>query len=207
MQGAELQRWIKGQFDARRTPVHPAAVNTLMAYVGSDLLLLEKEIDKLCAYAGGQQVQQGDVAEMVASAEETRVWDMIDAAAWGRPQEALLQLRRLLADTANPPLRTLGAITNRFRTMIMMKELADQRLPDMAIARQTGLQDWSVRNTRPLVRQFTLDQLRLIYERLLETDITLKRSPLDEKLTLELLVMDIATRTLAPGDTKVELAG
>jgi DNA polymerase III subunit delta len=164
--------------------------------VGPDLLLLEKEIDKLSAYAGGQQVQQQDVAEMVASAEETKVWDMIDAAALGRPKEALGQLRRLLADTANPPLRTLGAITNRFRTMIMIKELADQRLPDVAIARQTGLQDWSVRNTRPLLRQFTLEQLGQVYERLLETDVALKRSPLDDKLTLELLVLDIATRNL-----------
>jgi DNA polymerase III subunit delta len=198
LMGADLMRWIRAQFEARQTPVHQAAVQTLMAYVGSDLLLLEKEIDKLCAYAGGQQVEQNDVAEMVASAEETKVWDMIDAAALGRPKEALTQLRRLLADSANPPLRTLGAITNRFRTMIMMKELADQRLPDMAIARQTGLQDWSIRNTRPLTRQFTLEQLRRVYERLLDTDITLKRSPLDDKLTLELLVLDIATRNLSP---------
>ena len=88
---------------------------------------------------------------------------MIDHAAMGRPREALAQLRRLLADSANPPLRTLGAITNRFRTLIMIKELVDQRLPDMAIARQTGLQDWSVRNTRPLLRQLTLEQLRVAH--------------------------------------------
>ncbi|MBV8087333.1 MAG: DNA polymerase III subunit delta, partial [Chloroflexi bacterium] len=111
LMGSDLARWIRGQFDARDTPVHPAAVQTLMAYVGSDLLLLEKEIDKLSAYAGGEQLTQTDVAEMVASAEETKVWDMIDAAAMGRPKDAVSQLRRLLADTANPPLRTLGAIT------------------------------------------------------------------------------------------------
>jgi DNA polymerase-3 subunit delta len=196
--GAELSRWIRAQFEARQTSVHPAAVNTLMTYVGSDLLLLAQEIQKLCAYAGGQQVQQQDVADMVASAEETKVWDMIDAAALGRPKEAVSQLRRLLADAANPPLRTLGAITNRFRTMLLIKELADQRLSDFTIARQTGLQDWSVRNTRPLVRHFTLEQLRQVYERLLATDIALKRSPLDDKLTLELLVLDIATRNLSP---------
>ena len=181
-----------------------------MAFIGPDLLLLEKEIEKLCAYAGGQQVEQNDVAEMVASAEETKVWDMIDAAAMGRPDQAVAQLRRLLADTANPPLRTLGAITNRFRAMIMIKELAEQRLPDMVISKQTGLQDWSIRNTRPLVRQFTLEQLKQVYERLLATDITLKRSPLDEKLTLELLVLDIATRNLAPREEPAaleELAG
>lgn len=194
--GAELSKWIRSQFEARRTPVHPMALQTLMAYVGSDLLLLEQEIEKLCAYAGGQQVQQQDVAEMVASAEETKVWDMIDSAAAGRPKEAVNQLRRLLADTANPPLRTLGAITNRFRTMLIIKELADQRLSDFAIAKQTGQQDWSVRNTRPLIRHFTLDQLKQVYERLLATDIALKRSPLDDKLTLELLVLDIATRNL-----------
>jgi DNA polymerase III subunit delta len=207
LQGADLSRWIRGQFEARQTPVHPLAVQTLMAYVGPDLLLLEREIDKLCSYAGGDQVQQADVAEMVASAEETKVWDMIDAAALGRPQQALAQLRRLLADTANPPLRTLGAITNRFRAMIMIKELADRRLPDIAIAKQTGLQDWSVRNTRPLVRQFTLGQLEQVHERLLETDIALKRSPLDDKLTLELLVLDIATRNLQTKPNGLESQG
>jgi len=204
--GADLTRWIRGQFEARQTSVHPAAVQTLMAYVGSDLLQLEQEIDKLCAYAGGQQVQQQDVVEMVASAEEAVVWDMIDAAAAGRPKEAVSQLRTLLADSANPPLRTLGAITNRFRTMLLIKELADQRLSDFAIAKQTGLQDWSVRNTRPLVRHFTLEQLKQVYERLLATDIALKRSPLDDKLTLELLVLDIATRNLDRGDPAREEA-
>jgi DNA polymerase-3 subunit delta len=208
LQGVELERWIRAQFEARQTAAHPRAVQTLMAYVGSDLLLLEKEIEKLCAYACGQQVEMADVAEMVASAEETKVWDMIDAAALGKPEQALTQLRRLLSDTANPPLRTLGAITNRFRAMIMIKELADQRLPDVAIAKQTGLQDWSVRNTRPLLRQLTLEQLKLIYERLLDTDIALKRSPLDDKLTLELLVLDIATRRLdrEPARQQVEEA-
>jgi len=196
LEGAQLMRWIEAQFALRETPVHPAAVRTLAEYVGANLLQLAQEMDKLCAYAGGAQVQQADVADMVASAEETKVWDMIDHAAMGRPREALTELRRLLADSANPPLRTLGAITNRFRTMVVIKELADQRQSDFAIARQTGLQDWSVRNTRPLVRHFTAGQLKLVYERLLDTDITLKRSPLDDKLTLELLVLDIATRNL-----------
>ena len=199
LQGAELGRWIRQQFEARETPVHAQAVQTLAAYVGSDLLLLEKEIDKLSAYAAGRQVEHADVAEMVASAEEVKVWDMIDAAALGRPQQAIAQLRVLLADSANPPLRTLGAIANRFRTMIMIKELADQRLSDFAIAKQAGLQDWSVRGARPLVRHFTLDQLKQVFQRLLDTDVALKRSPLDDKLTLELLVLDIATRNLARG--------
>jgi DNA polymerase-3 subunit delta len=127
---------------------------------------------------------------------------MIDAAAAGRPKEALGRLRLLLADSANPPLRTLGAITSRFRTVLLIKELADQRLSDFAIAKQTGQPDWSVRNTRPLARHFTLDQLKLVYERLLATDIALKRSPLDDKLTLELLVLDIATRNL--GDVRTD---
>jgi len=196
LQGPDLAKWIRHQFELRQTPVHPLAIQLLMTYVGADLLQMGNEIDKLSAYAGGQQVQQQDVAEMVASAEETKVWDMIDAAAMGRTQQALSQLRRLLADSANPPLRTLGAITNRFRTMLLMKELADQRLSDMAIAQRLGLPDWSVRNTRGLVRQFTLDQLKQVYERLLDTDVTLKRSPLDDRLTLELLVLDISTRNL-----------
>ncbi|MDE3074978.1 MAG: DNA polymerase III subunit delta [Chloroflexota bacterium] len=194
--GEELARWIRGQFAAREAPVHPVAVQTLMAYVGSDLLLLEKEIEKLAVYAAGRTVQETDVAEMVASAEEAKVWSMIDAAAMGRADAAVLQLRRVLADSANPPLRTLGAIVNRFRAMLLMKELADQRLSDQAIARRTGQADWSIRNTRPLLRRFSLGQLKRVYERLLETDVALKRSPLDEKLTLELLVLDIANRNL-----------
>lgn len=196
LEGSQLTRWIQACFQERQTAVHPAAVQMLAQFVGPNLLQLQSEIDKLCAYAGSDQVTQQDVAEMVAPAEETKVWDMIDAAAIGRPDQALAQLRLLLADSANPPLRTLGAITNRFRTMVMIKELVDQRLPDMAIAKRTGLQDWSIRNTRPLLRHFSMDQLRQVYERLLETDITLKRSPLDERLTLELLVLDVATRNL-----------
>ncbi len=176
-----------------------------MTYVGSDLLLLEKEIEKLSDYAGEHTVQEEDVAEMVASAEETKVWSMIDAAAAGKADSALLQLRRVLADTANPPLRTLGAIANRFRTMLIIKELSDQRLPDMAIAKRTGQADWSIRNTRPLLRHFTLDQLKHVHERLLETDIALKHSPLDEKLTLELLVLDIANRNFE-SPTKARIA-
>ena len=196
--GAQLSQWIRAQFEARQTPVHPHAVQTLMNYVGSDLLLLQQEIDKLCAYASGQQVQQQDVADMVASAEEARVWDMIDDAAAGRAKEAVTRLRQVLADSANPPLRTLGAITSRFRTLLLIKELVDQRQSDFAIAKQTGQQDWSVRNTRPLARHFKLEQLKRIYERLLATDIALKRSPLDDKLTLELLILDIANRNLEP---------
>ncbi|MHB8619921.1 MAG: DNA polymerase III subunit delta [Chloroflexota bacterium] len=196
LQGGELAGWIRDRFSAGETPVTPAAVETLMAFVGPDLLLLEQEIEKLTTYAAGHTVTETDVAEMVASAEETKVWSMIDLAAMGKGPEALTQLRRVLADSANPPLRTLGAIVNRFRTMLLVKALADQWLSDFAIGQKTGQPDWSVRNTRPLVRNFSVDQLTLVYERLLATDTALKLSPLDPKLTLELLVLDIADRRL-----------
>ncbi|MGH2366177.1 MAG: DNA polymerase III subunit delta [Chloroflexota bacterium] len=202
--GEDLLRWIRQQFAERQASVHPLAIQTLAAYVGPDLLLLEREIDKLCAYAAGRAVQEEDVAEMVSSAADTKVWGMIDEAARGNAPAALLQLRQVLADSANPPLRTLGAIANRFRLMLMIKELADQRLSDGAVAQRTGQQDWSIRNTRPLLRHFTLPELKRIHELLLETDIALKHSPMDDKLTLELLVLAIARRDLAPQESLPE---
>lgn len=190
--GAVLSAWIQKHIQAAGGSASPRAVETLGAFVGGNLRQLTQEIDKLVAYAGQRQIQEGDVHLLVADAREAVVWTLTDAIAARQREQAVGIVRRLL-DEGQPPPVLMAIITRQFRDLIQIKDLADeQKLSSDAIAGKLRMHPYRAQRVVATARSFTFERLQAILHQLLDADLAIKTGRLDPGLALELLVLEIA---------------
>jgi DNA polymerase-3 subunit delta len=164
------------------------AVQLLAALVGTDLRLLDQEIEKLLLYAGDRQVTTDDVQALVSRARETSIFDLVDCVGRRQTDRALKLLHGLL-DDGEAPLYLLTMLARQVRILIQVSELELSDMAPEAIAGRLKLHPFVVKKGLDQARNFRLDQLERAHERLVETDWAIKTGELDEVLALDMLVV------------------
>jgi DNA polymerase-3 subunit delta len=189
-----LTAWITKRVHDNNGKISPRAAETLGVFVGSNLRQLAQEIDKLLAYAEGRDIKEGDVHLLVADAREVKIWDLTDAVAGRNRDLAVRALHRMLEEGAQPPM-LMAMLTRQIRSLVQVKELADDGLSSDEIARQLRVHSFVAKKTCDTARGFSYERLDEIYRRLLDTDLAVKTGRLDPSLALDLLVIELtATR-------------
>jgi DNA polymerase-3 subunit delta len=190
--GPALSEWIMKEVRRVGADMSPRAAETLGAFVGGNLRQLAQEIAKLASYAGKRRIEDGDVQLMVADAREIKVWALTDALAARNRDTAIGALHQMLDDGEAPPM-LLAVIARQFRSLVAIKEMADERLSPEAIAGQMKLHPYVVQKSLASARGFSYERLDAIYHRLLETDLAIKTGRLEPDLALDLLVLDLTS--------------
>ena len=155
---------------------------------GNKLRLLDQEIQKLLTYVNwSRAVTPADVQLLVSEAQQGDLFGMIDALAEGKSQKAIVELHRLI-ERGKSPLELLGMIVRQFRLMIQVKELAERGLNSAAITERLALHPFVVEKTGRQAQAFSMEQLELVYHRLLEMDVQIKIGQVEDVTALDLLV-------------------
>ena len=89
------------------------------------------------------------------------------------------------------PMYLLSMINYQLRNLIIIKELAPFYKSPWAISKMTGLHPYVVRKTLNLIDNFTIDQLKKIYQKIFQVDLNIKTSKIESKLALDLLIAEI----------------
>jgi DNA polymerase-3 subunit delta len=187
-----LNRWIEERVKKKGGQISAAVTETLAAFVGNDLRLLDQEIEKLVAYVNGARpISENDVRLLVSYVQEANVFEMVDALGQRDAQRAAKLLHQLL-DEGEHPLRLLGMIVRQFRIMIQVKELSERGMSQQKMAARLKLHPFVVKKAVRQAMNFSMEQLEAIYRRLLETDVAIKTGQMDEVLALDMLVVGLA---------------
>jgi DNA polymerase-3 subunit delta len=188
----ELNRWIETRPKKRGGQISAAATETLAAFVGSDLRLLDQEIEKLVIYVNGERpISEDDIRLLVSYVQEANIFEMVDALGQRNAQRAARLLHQLL-DAGEHPLSLLGMIVRQFRIMIQVKELSEQGLSQQDMATRLKLHPFVVKKTTRQAMNFSMEQLEAIYRKLLETDVSIKTGTMNDVLALDMLVVGLS---------------
>ena len=185
-----LPKWIQERVKTRGGAIEADAVDELAAHVGSDLRLLDNEIEKLLTYRANQPIRGEDVRALVTSASESSIFDLVDAIGCRESGKALRLLHNQLAHNA-APVYLLTMITRQFRMLLQLRDLAARGKTVEQAAAQLKLHPFVAKKTADQSRNFTLWQLEAIYQKLLDADIAIKTGRSEPALALDLLVVDL----------------
>jgi DNA polymerase-3 subunit delta len=188
----DLPGWIRTRVSGKGGKIESAAVEELAAHIGSDLRLLDNEIDKLLAYCGAEPVRIEDVRTLVASVREANIFDLVDAIG-ARQTSTAMRLLHAQLDQNAAPLYLLSMITRQFRMLLQIQDLKTRGLHPAAIREQLKLHPFVVEKTSRQAANFTLPQLEATYRKLLETDLAIKTSRSDPIVALDMLVVDLTS--------------
>ena len=188
----KLRRWIADRVERKGGEIEASAAEELAAFVGSDLRLLDQELDKLISYVDkARPITKADVYLLVSYVQQANVFEMVDALGRRDGEQALKLLHRLL-EGGEHPLSLLGMIIRQFRIIIQVKDLAERGVPPSEIGAQLGLHSFVAEKGLRQSRNFSMEQLETIYRKLLETDLAIKTGQMDQVLALDMLIAGLS---------------
>jgi DNA polymerase-3 subunit delta len=188
----QLNRWITERVEEKGGRMDREAIRVLATYVGSDLRLLDHEIDKLLTYAGDERsVTEEDARLLVGYAREADIFQMVDALGTRDTSQAMELLEKLLAE-GQYPLYLLRMITRQFRILLQIKELQNRGTPAGDVKTLLRLHPYVAKKTMAQAHNFSIRQLEAIYHRLLEIDAAVKTGEMEDHLALNMFVAELA---------------
>jgi len=190
LEGADLVNWIKKELDKNRATISQGAIKKLAAYLGNDLWQMNNEINKLISYTNNQPINEEDIDLLVKAKMDVNIFRTIDALARKDKKTALKLLHEHLEQGENE-MYLFSMFVYQMRTLLKLKDLIDKGTPFYNLAKKSGLHPFVVKKSSEQLRNFGLDQLKKIYQRLLEIDLALKTGRLDGPTALDLLVAEI----------------
>jgi len=188
---AQLREWITARVSAAAGSISPAAINSLIRIIGSNLWIMSSELNKLLLYVDGQRIEEKDVKALVSYIQQYNVFAMVDAIIENNIQKAESILQQLLSE-GNSPTQLLNMLSRQMRLIVRAQELKKKRLSETEIRSRLGLSaDWLVRKTLEQSSRYTLSRIKQVYQQLLETDIAIKTGKYEGELALNILIVEI----------------
>ncbi|MFZ5817375.1 MAG: DNA polymerase III subunit delta [Bacillota bacterium] len=182
--------WAQSRAQSKGKKLGSLAARTLLDKVGTDLRLLDSELEKLSLFVGeGREITQQDVESCVSNLAETEVFRLTEAVMLKQRTRALALLEQCLRQVDHP-LQLLAALTNRFRQILLVKALVAKGVSRKDGATLARMHPFAYEKMTGHVANLQRDEVVRALQRLLEADLAMK-SGFDPKLTLETLVVEL----------------
>ncbi len=192
LRGPELETWVRDRFAYYGAQVTRDAVARIAWLAGSDIRLLDQEIQKLALYTADREVTRSDVEMMVQESRQVNIFSTIDAILERRPAVAMKQLYSLLSDGISVQ-NIITMLARQVRLLILAIELRHQGIDQEEIGNRIGLTNrYALEKTIRQSHSFGGDQLANIMRRLLATDLMVKRGKMSDRLAVEILVGELS---------------
>lgn len=187
--GKELMDWMAQRAGMHGARLDAGARNALANAVGEDLRALDQEITKLALYVGpGGTITAEHVRLLTPHIRESSIFVIVDAISEGRWQTAVAEMRKLMEEGAHP-LYIFHMIYRQFSLIAQAKGLEGQRLPASALAKKLGVHQFTAEKVQKQALRYRKEELRMIYSRLLETDLAIKTGQMEPAVALEWLII------------------
>ncbi len=187
--GQQLITWIKSELASRGGSMSSPALSYITANFSGDMWTLNSLIDQLIAYKSGKEIETKDVSEFLDEKVDDNVFNMVNAIVTGNKKLALklLQEQRRLGED---DFKLFGLLIWQFRALLSLRDLyeTDDRITSDNAAKKTGLNLFVVKKNWPLIKNFSSQKLKELYDGLIQMDLKAKTGQADLSLALDLFV-------------------
>jgi len=190
LEGLDLANWTKKEITKHKVDIDQTSLKKLIAYVGNNLWQMNSEIGKLISYKAGGSISEQDIDLLVKSKVDLNIFKTLDALARKDKKTALRLLHEHISQGENENY-LLSMFVYQLRTLIKLKDLVEKGTPFYSLAEKSGLHPYVVKKSSDQIRNFSLGQLKRIYQRLLEIDSGIKTGRIDGLTALDILVGEI----------------
>jgi len=183
--------WIIRSMRALGKTMSSAVAERFLFAVGSDAALLKQEIEKLADYVGDRDtVTQDDIAVITVQSLESTVFQMVDSQVAGNYGEAFLLMHRVL-EGGEDRMLILAMLLRQYRILYQMRCLLDERTPQGELASLLKIPPFAVRRMQSQTMRYGKEQLKAVYDFLLDFEFRLKSGRLPQDGSAEAALMQM----------------
>lgn len=168
----ELEPWVLQRARRFELDLTPQAARALVETVGAETAQLAAAVQQLASAFEGR-VGPAEVHRQFRGLGEQKTWDLCDKA-FGKDLPGAMRSLRAIEESGDEALMVLGGIASRLRDLIKVRSLPE-RLSPGEVAKRAGLRfDWQARRYLQQARNYSLEELVRLHERITEVDRALK---------------------------------
>lgn len=185
----QLKTWLTKCLKDK-TAFDTSCVDALILKIGNDQSQLALTVNNLLTLLKAENRRKltlDDVNSLVTKTAEESIWEFVDAIGECKKARALEIMENLLKER-NDFMIIVAMIARQFRIITLAKALLENGKNYAEIASSLKLHPFVIRKAVGHTKNFTLDQLRKLYQKLVRTDLVVKQGKFDEKLALDLLI-------------------
>ena len=181
--------WIQGKFKEEDKNIDKKLANKMLALVGNRLRLLSNEISKISSYNKEQDIEEESIDKLVSASLNDDIFLFSDKLANKKKIEAVKLLNEQLQSGANP-VYLLTMIIRQFRILLQIKAALEENIPQASLAKHLFLHPFIIKKSIASAQLYSLEELKLIYQKLLSLEKKIKSSRLKPQTLLNLFVLD-----------------
>lgn len=181
---AGWERVVGDEFRRLGRRADATAIAAVRLHAGNEPSAIASQVATVCASSDAKVLTADAVDAVIEGIGQRSAFDVADAITARDPARALVELSGALG-SGEAPLRIVGALTYRFRQLLLARAGGD--------ARTVGVPPTRLKAVRREAEGFGPGELAWCHDRLAALDLELKGSDLPDELVLEIGVVELAT--------------
>ena len=180
--------FVENEVD-KRNRMYKAVKELLLTMTGVDMGNLRMELEKIISYTGDRDVVTGeDIQQVCTTQTQNKIFDMVRAVT-EKNQKRALDLYYDLLTLKEPPMRILFLLAKQFRQLLLVKEYAEEGIPQPVMASRLGVPSFVVKNIAVCARSYRISELRQAVTDFVDAEEAVKTGRLQDVLSVELLIV------------------
>ena len=184
----KVVEWIQEKFKEHDKNIEKKLANKFLALVGNRLRTLNNEISKIASYNKEKDIREESIDKLVSASLNDDIFLFSDKLANQQKMEAVQLLNEQLQSGANP-VYLLTMIIRQFRILLQIKAALEDNISSASLAKHLSLHPFIIKKSISSARLYSLEELKLIYQKLLSLEKKIKSSGLKPQTLLNLFVL------------------
>lgn len=184
----QLKSWISRYLN--KISFNPQCIELLILKVGNDQFQLSSLLDNLMLLTkieGKARLEPQDIDRFVAKTAEESIWELVDAISINDKKTALTIVENMIQEKSDS-MMIIAMIARQLRILLLTRTLLEEGQTQADIIRTLKLHPFVARKALIQSHNFSIEQLKKFYQKLVNTDLAIKEGRFEEKLALDLFI-------------------
>ncbi|MQG65772.1 MAG: DNA polymerase III subunit delta [SAR202 cluster bacterium] len=186
----DLLDWINTRCSKLGLDIERTAVALIADSVGSELRLIDSELNKIKTYSRGRLITREDITLMVPYVRQQNVFRVVDSVIEGRTRDAL-NASSMLIELGESPSGIVRMIERQLRFLILAKHLLSRKIPTGDIGKHINLSGYPLQKTLEMERKISQARIMSMHDNLLKSNIRVREGKLTEQESFDLLISEL----------------
>lgn len=188
----ELEKFIAKWANENGKLISHINAAKLISYCGKDMNLLKNEVNKISAYAKGEEITLEDIDKLATVNLESKIFALSDAVLNGNAEKAFLTLDNLFYQREEP-IMILYVLSASYIDAYRMRVADESGVTKNEVASEFAYKNraFVLENAKRATRKVTTQALRKSINLLLKADADFKSASVNQRLYMEQLIAQL----------------
>jgi len=190
---SQISEWARQKLEKENVKISSVLIQDLIARVGQNQSILSGEIDKLILWAranGSERIDKNVLENiLIFYDQEYQIWDLTDAFFFRNKEKALKILDKILINPQSDFPIVIGAILRQVKIIYFVKKFSND--PHLVMSK-LRLIPFIYSKANKIAQNFSLVQLKVMFQKFIDLDYSIKLGKIDVKLGLDLLIVTLS---------------